>query len=78
MLTSSNRCSQVRNLFFGGIATKYDLLDGLQTTASEATMPKLATSKRKGKKGPRQRQARITNTHLKLDIDLSKDYVPGS
>lgn len=51
--------------------------EGLQTTASESVMPKFAQSKKKGKKsGPRQRQVRITNTHLKMDIDLSKDYVP--
>jgi transcription initiation factor TFIIE subunit beta len=36
--------------------------------------------KKKGRKGGanRQRQVRITNTHLRGEIDLSKDYVaPG-
>jgi len=49
--------------------------EGLQTTASETVAPRLPQSKnRKGKK-PRQRQSRITNTH-KMDIDLSRDYLP--
>lgn len=49
-------------------------------TAAEALVPKAPTTKKKGKRGgaPRQRQVRITNTHLKGEIDLSKDYVaPG-
>ena len=42
--------------------------------------PPEADSKKKGKKSaPRQRQVRITNTHLKGTIDLSRDYVaPGA
>lgn len=54
-------------------------VEGLQVTAAEAIAPKAPNTKKKGKRGgaPRQRQARITNTHLK-GIDLSKDYVaPG-
>ncbi|KAI0314482.1 transcription initiation factor IIE subunit beta [Amylostereum chailletii] len=53
--------------------------EGLQATAADAPAVKAPTGKRKGKKsGPRQRQSRITNTHLKGHIDLSKDYVaPG-
>lgn len=55
----------------------YSLTEGLQATAAEVVMPKLPTGKKKGKKsGPRQRQSRITNVHLKGDIDLTKDYVP--
>ncbi|KAJ3986022.1 transcription initiation factor IIE subunit beta [Lentinula detonsa] len=53
--------------------------DGLQaTTAAAGPAPKGPSTKKKGKKGsaPRTRQVRMTNTHLKGDIDLSKDYVP--
>jgi transcription initiation factor TFIIE subunit beta len=51
--------------------------EGLQATAAESLQPKGPTQKKKGKKGaPRQRQVRITNTHLKGEIDLSRDYVP--
>jgi len=50
--------------------------EGLQVTAAETAVPKAPTTKKKGKKGgaPRQRQVRITNTHLKGEIDLQKDY----
>ncbi|KAH7907383.1 hypothetical protein BJ138DRAFT_1160306 [Hygrophoropsis aurantiaca] len=50
--------------------------EGLQATAAEAVPPKGPTNtKKKGKRSaPRQRQARITNTHLKGEIDLSRDY----
>ncbi|KAJ3510082.1 hypothetical protein NMY22_g16081 [Coprinellus aureogranulatus] len=55
--------------------------EGLQVTSTEAAPPKATNVKKKGKKGgaPRQRQVRITNTHLRnTEIDLSKDYVaPG-
>lgn len=48
--------------------------EGLQTTAAEAPVPKGQTGKKKGRKSaPRQRQVRITNTHLK-GVDLSKDW----
>ncbi|KIK54665.1 hypothetical protein GYMLUDRAFT_76992 [Collybiopsis luxurians FD-317 M1] len=53
--------------------------EGLQATTSAAgPATKGPSTKKKGKKGtaPRARQVRITNTHLKGDIDLSKDYVP--
>ncbi|KZS89400.1 transcription initiation factor IIE subunit beta [Sistotremastrum niveocremeum HHB9708] len=50
---------------------------GHQTTAGENPVAR-PNGKKKGKKGaPRQRQARITNTHLKGEIDLSRDYLPG-
>ena len=53
--------------------------EGLQATAGESIVPKVPAGKKKGKKAaPRQRQIRLTNTHLKGQIDLSKDYVaPG-
>ncbi|KAJ3997261.1 hypothetical protein F5050DRAFT_1887727 [Lentinula boryana] len=49
------------------------------TTAAAGPAPKGPSTKKKGKKGsaPRTRQVRMTNTHLKGDIDLSKDYVPA-
>ena len=53
--------------------------EGLQaTTAAAAPILKGgAVSKKKGKKAaPKQRHIRITNTHLKGTIDLSRDYVP--
>ncbi|KAJ2919652.1 hypothetical protein MD484_g818, partial [Candolleomyces efflorescens] len=52
--------------------------EGLQVTASEAAPPKPPVTKKKGRKGGanRTRQVRITNTHLRGEIDLSKDYVP--
>lgn len=63
------------------VPTEPDLLrqlasEGLQVTAAEAVVPKTGTGKKKGKKGgaPRQRQVRITNTHLKGEIDLQRDY----
>jgi len=53
--------------------------EGMQATAAESVIPKLPQSKKKGRKGaPRQRQSRITNVHLKGDIDLTKDYVAPS
>jgi transcription initiation factor TFIIE subunit beta len=49
--------------------------EGLQATAAEALVPKAPMGKKKGKKAaPRQRQVRITNTHLKGVVDLSRDY----
>jgi transcription initiation factor TFIIE subunit beta len=50
--------------------------EGLQATAEEAPTPKAPSNvKKKGKRtAPRQRQAKITNTHLKGEIDLSRDY----
>ncbi|KAF7793556.1 hypothetical protein EIP86_004670 [Pleurotus ostreatoroseus] len=53
--------------------------EGLQATAGESLTPKTPMAKKKGKKSaPRQRQIRLTNTHLKGQIDLSRDYVaPG-
>jgi len=51
-------------------------LEGLQATAAEAIVPKGPAGRKKGKKSAaRQRQVRITNTHLKGQIDLSRDYV---
>jgi len=46
--------------------------EGLQVTASETVIPKVPTVKKKGKRGgaPRQRPVRITNTHLRGEIDL--------
>jgi transcription initiation factor TFIIE subunit beta len=50
-------------------------LEGLQATTGETPVPKAPTTKKKGKRsGPRQRQVRITNTHLKGEIDLSRNY----
>ena len=56
-------------------------VEGLQAAASDAAPIKAPQGKKKGKKSaPRQRQAKITNTHLKgTGIDLTKDYVaPGA
>lgn len=54
------------------------ILDGLQATVTEAAPVKTPAYKKKGKKGgaPRQRQIRLTNVHLKGEIDLTKDFVP--
>jgi len=54
----------------------YSCAEGLQATAAEAPIPKApSTTKKKGKRSvPRQRQAKITNVHLKGEIDLSRDY----
>lgn len=53
--------------------------EGLQATAAEQVVPKVPMAKKKGRKNaPKTRQIRLTNTHLKGQIDLSKDYVaPG-
>ncbi|KIM56251.1 hypothetical protein SCLCIDRAFT_249132 [Scleroderma citrinum Foug A] len=50
--------------------------EGLQATAAEAPIPKApSNTKKKGKRtAPRQRQVRITNIHLRGEIDLSRDY----
>ena len=51
--------------------------EGLQATAGESLAPKAPITKKKGKKSAqRQRQIRLTNQHLKGQVDLSKDYVP--
>jgi len=49
--------------------------EGLQVTAAEASVAKApTTTKKKGKRSaPKQKQVRITNTHLK-GVDLSKDW----
>jgi len=53
--------------------------EGLQATAGETVVPKAPVGKKKPKKAvQRQRQIRLTNTHLKGQIDLSKDYVAPS
>jgi len=62
------------------LSIDYRYTEGLQATNAEQSAPKAPIVKKKGKKGgaPRQRQVRITNTHLRGEIDLSKDYpVPG-
>lgn len=56
------------------------MAEGLQVTNAEALVPKGPTGRKKGKRGgaTRQRQVRITNVHMKGEIDLSRDYVaPG-
>ncbi|EJD04949.1 transcription initiation factor IIE subunit beta [Fomitiporia mediterranea MF3/22] len=51
--------------------------EGLKATEGETVIPKAPQGKKKGKKAaPRHRLQRITNVHLKGDIDLSKDYTP--
>ncbi|KAL5478921.1 TFA2 [Sanghuangporus weigelae] len=51
--------------------------EGLKATEGETIIPKTSPTKKKGRKsGPRQRPVRITNVHLKGDIDLSRDYTP--
>ena len=51
--------------------------EGLQAQPGESVTPKGPIAKKKGKKAaPKQRHIRITNTHLKGTIDLSRDYVP--
>jgi transcription initiation factor TFIIE subunit beta len=48
--------------------------EGLHATAAEAPVVKPPPTKKKGKRStPKQRQVRITNTHLK-GVDLSKDW----
>lgn len=57
----------------------YVYAEGLQATNSEKVTPKAGANKKKGKKSaPRYRPVRLTNVHLKGDIDLSKDYAPSS
>ncbi|KAF7367270.1 Transcription initiation factor IIE subunit beta [Mycena sanguinolenta] len=52
--------------------------EGLQLTTAAQAPVRAPTTKKKGKRGgaPRQRQVRITNTHLAGDIDLTRDYAP--
>ena len=56
--------------------SKNDILDGLAATTAEVVIPKAPAAKKKGKRGgaPRQRQVRITNTHLKGEIDLAGEF----
>jgi transcription initiation factor TFIIE subunit beta len=51
-------------------------LDGLAATTAEVVIPKAPATKKKGKRGgaPRQRQVRITNTHLRGEIDLAGEF----
>jgi transcription initiation factor TFIIE subunit beta len=50
--------------------------EGLQATAAEQFLPRQqGAGKKKGKRGgARSRQVKITNTHLKGVVDLSRDY----
>ena len=50
--------------------------DGLAATTAEVVTPKAPATKKKGKRGgaPRQRQHRITNTHLRGEIDLAGEF----
>ncbi|THH07578.1 hypothetical protein EW145_g3288 [Phellinidium pouzarii] len=51
--------------------------EGLKVTEGEIVIPK--SNKKKGKKSaPRHRPVRITNVHLKGEVDLSRDYAPGA
>ncbi len=52
--------------------------EGLQATNAERITPKGAMKKKGKKSAPRYRPVRLTNVHLKGDIDLSKDYAPSS
>jgi transcription initiation factor TFIIE subunit beta len=56
--------------------TQDDDLDGLAATTAEVVVPKAPAAKKKGKRGgaPRQRQVRITNTHLRGEIDLAGEF----
>lgn len=50
--------------------------EGLQATAAEQVVRPVPTQKKKGKRSaPRQRQVRLTNTHMKGQVDLSRDFV---
>jgi len=53
--------------------------EGLKETKAEAPVQKAPTKGKKSKRSaPRQRQVKITNTHLKGQIDMSRDYNPGA
>ncbi|PAV15832.1 transcription initiation factor IIE subunit beta [Pyrrhoderma noxium] len=53
--------------------------EGLKATEAETIIPKGPAIKKKGKKSSaRHRPVRLTNVHLKGDIDLSRDYTPTS
>ena len=76
---------EFRDLWHGlKVPPEADLLkdlasEGLQATAGEALIPKGPLNRKKGKKSaPRKKQTRITNVHVKGEIDLSKDYVAPS
>jgi len=60
--------------------TQDDNLDGLAATTAEVVAPKAPAAKKKGKRGgaPRQRQVRITNTHLRGEIDLAGEFAAQS
>ena len=52
--------------------------EGLQATTAETLVPRPPTKKKGKRSAPRQRQVRLTNTHIKGEIDLSRNYVaPG-
>ena len=64
-------------IFQLAVISYFVVAEGLKATEAETIIPKGPAIKKKGKKSaPRQRPTRITNVHLKGDIDLSKDYVP--
>ncbi|KAI5118624.1 hypothetical protein M0805_006992 [Coniferiporia weirii] len=52
--------------------------EGLKATEAETIIPKGPTKKKGKKSAPRHRPVRITNVHLKGEVDLSKDYAPGA
>lgn len=52
--------------------------EGLQATNAEAVVPKGGVKKKAKKGANKSRQIKLTNTHLKGVVDLSRDYVPPS
>jgi len=50
--------------------------EGLKATEAETIIPRTSMKKKGKKSAPRHRPVRITNVHLKGELDLSKDYSP--
>ncbi|KAH8112097.1 transcription initiation factor IIE subunit beta [Phellopilus nigrolimitatus] len=54
------------------------IVEGLKATEAETIIPRGPTKKKGKKSAPRHRPVRITNVHLKGEVDLSKDYAPSA
>lgn len=66
-------------IFQLAVISYFVVAEGLKATEAETIIPKGPAIKKKGKKSSaRHRPVRLTNVHLKGDIDLSRDYTPTS
>ena len=76
---SSGKCILYFSACNDKVISYFVVAEGLKATEAETIIPKGPAIKKKGKKSSaRHRPVRLTNVHLKGDIDLSRDYTPTS